>query len=145
MFGLTPYENRNSDMFDVFRDFRNLEKRFFDNTFPASGSFCTDIKDEGDHFLLEAELPGFKKEEISIDLADNVLTISAARSEEKEDKDPDGKYLRRERSFGSFQRSFGVENVDVDKIQAKYENGVLALTLPKKLPEQPVSRRLEIH
>ncbi|MCI5945515.1 MAG: Hsp20 family protein, partial [Oscillospiraceae bacterium] len=63
---------------------------------------------------------------------------------ENEEKDSDGKYIRRERSYGSYQRSFDVSTVDVDKIEAEYKNGILILNLPKKAPTEPVTKRLEI-
>ena len=69
---------------------------------------------------------------------------AAGHNTENDEKDKDGKYIRRERSYGSYQRSFDVSAVDVDKIEAEYKNGILILDLPKKAPAEPVAKRLEI-
>ena len=104
----------------------------------------TDIQDKGDSYLLSAELPGFKKEDIKLDLDGDLLTISATHSDESEKKN-EGGYLCRERHFGSYSRSFDVSQIQQDGIRASYKDGVLELTLPKKeakpLPER---RAIEI-
>ena len=105
-------------------------------------SFRTDVSDDGDSYKLEAELPGFKKEDISIDIDNECLTISAERSFDK--KDDKNNYVKRERYYGSYSRSFDVSNIDIDKIEASYTDGILTLILPKKAAEIPASRRLEI-
>lgn len=102
---------------------------YFDNSF---GSFGTDISDEGSSYKLTADLPGFEKGDIHIDVKNDMLTVSAERHSEVEDKDKKGKFVRQERSYGSYKRSFSLGDVDADKIAAKYDNGVLTLTLPKK-------------
>ncbi len=139
MYGLTPFEKRTYDLFDAFHDFE-------DNFFNASAvSGCkTDIKDEGEKYVLEAEMPGFEKEDIKLDLDGDRLIISAEHSASNEEKDDNGKYIRRERSFGSYSRSFDVSTVDIDNIAAEYKNGVLTLDLPKKQAAVPAARRLEI-
>ncbi|MGN1304886.1 MAG: Hsp20/alpha crystallin family protein [Oscillospiraceae bacterium] len=139
MYGITPFEKKTYDLFNAFHDF---EDNFFGGT--ALSSCRTDIKDEGDKFVLEAELPGFEKNDIKLDLDGDSLVITAEHSTVNEEKDNDGKYIRRERSYGSYQRSFDVSAVDTDRIDAEYKNGVLILDLPKKTPETPVTRRLEI-
>ncbi|MGN0599128.1 MAG: Hsp20/alpha crystallin family protein [Oscillospiraceae bacterium] len=139
MYGITPFEKKTYDLFNAFHDF---EDNFFGGT--ALSSCRTDIKDEGDKFVLEAELPGFEKNDIKLDLDGDNLVITAEHSTVNEEKDNDGKYIRRERSYGSYQRSFDVSAVDTDRIDAEYKNGVLILDLPKKSPETPVTRRLEI-
>lgn len=141
MFGLTPFENRSYDMFRTFRDF---EREFFGDNTQMINAFRTDVQDAGDHFVLEAELPGFQKDEINIDVQEDCLTIAAEHATQNDEKDDKGNYLRRERSYGTFRRSFGLENIDAQKVAAKYQNGILTLTLPKKEPQKPVSRRLEI-
>ena len=93
---------------------------------------------------MESELPGFEKEDINIDIKDDYLTISAEHSSNDEEKDEKGNYIRRERSFGSYKRSFGISDVEHDGISAEYKNGVLTIELPKKKVEEPVSKRLEI-
>jgi HSP20 family protein len=84
------------------------------------------------------------KDAISIDADRGVLTISAERHSEAEDKDKKGKYIRRERSYGCYKRSISLGDVDQSNISAKYENGVLTLTMPKKAPELPEAKRIEI-
>ncbi len=143
MFGLTPYERKNSAMsYDPFKAFENFEREFF----KANGlaEFKTDIKDTGKEYELEADLPGFKKEDINIELDDNYLTIQAERKYENDEKDKKGNYVRRERSYGSFSRSFDVSGIDVSAIKASYQDGVLKLVLPKKEEAVPATRRLEI-
>ena len=106
--------------------------------------FRTDIRDAGDRFILEAELPGFQKEDIKLDLKDGILTISAQHSENKDEKDDKGQYIRRERRYGSFTRSFDVTGVDEEHITASYNNGVLELSLPKVVPVVPEAKRIAI-
>ncbi len=139
MYGLTPFEKRTYDLFNAFHDF---EDNFMSS--PDVSRFKTDIKDEGSKFVLEAEMPGFNKEDIKLDLDGDRLTISAEHSTSKDEKDDNGKYIRRERTFGSYSRSFDVSAVDTDKIGAEYKNGVLVLDLPKKQNTAPTPKRLEI-
>lgn len=108
---------------------------FFDAPFftdDHSGSFGTDITDEGDAYQLTADLPGFDKKDIKVQVQNNTVSVSAERHSEAEDKDKKDKFLRQERSYGSYRRTFTVGS-DVDKanIKAKYEDGVLTVTLPK--------------
>ena len=143
MFELIPFDRRTRNMtsFDPFRMFDEMDRRFFTGA-PAVSAFRTDVLDTGDAFKLEAELPGFKKEDIKIDIENDCLTISAVRNaDNKEEKD---NYVKRERFYGSFTRSFDVSGVNVDAIEAAYTDGVLTVTLPKKAAEVPASRRLEI-
>lgn len=144
MFDMMPFDRRNHfSMYNPFRDLDNWERSFFDN---MSSGFNTDIKDKGDHFELEADLPGMKKEDIAVDIEGDCLTISAQRNSETEKKDDKSNYLRRERSYGSYSRSFDISNVKSEEITGSYENGVLKLVLPKRNPETtPTSRRLDIH
>ena len=94
------------------------------------------------NYILQAELPGFTKEDITIDLKNDVLTIAASHKEEKKEEDKETKYLRRERRESSYSRSFRVANVTPEDIAATYENGVLEVTFPKrdKLPEKEAQR-----
>lgn len=128
---------------NLFHYLDNMEKNFFTG-FGDVSQFRCDIQDQGDRFLLEAELPGFKKENIKIDLNGNNLTISASHNSESEERDQKNGYIRRERKFGSFSRSFDVSGIDVSKIDAEYTNGILALTLPKKQPETPAATSINI-
>lgn len=157
MFEIRPFERR-SEVYNPFREFDELEKAFFgDDFFPmmampmhrgrhrgSLAEFRTDIRDTGDSYLLEADLPGFNKEDINIEFDDDVMTIKAERHSNHEEKDERGNYVRCERSYGSYQRSFDLSGINTEGMKASYDNGVLQLTLPKK--EEPVStsRRLEI-
>ena len=149
MFGLTC---RNQDMttFNPWHDMEEFEKAFFSNPFgsffnaPALNQFRTDVTDEGDHYLLETDLPGFEKKDITLDIHDDMLTIRAERKSKVEEKDKKDKVIRMERSYGSYQRSFDISGVDADQIKAKYTDGVLCLTLPKLERSLPQGRRLEI-
>lgn len=136
---LTPFERRNYDIWGAFRDF---EDSFFNS--PTVSGCRTDIRDMGDRYLLESELPGFDKEDIRLDLDGDYLTVSAQRSTEKEEGDKNGNYLRRERSTSSYRRSFNIAACDSEKIDAEYRNGILTVTLPKKQEQQPAAKRLEI-
>lgn len=99
---------------------------------PNNAVMKTDIKEKADSFTLEMDLPGYKKEDVKADLKDGYLTINAEHKEETEDKDKDGKYLRRERYYGNCSRSFYVgEDVTQEDIKAKFENGILSITVPK--------------
>ena len=141
MFGMLPFDNSDNHVFDTFDNFTRDLFRRSNTELPA---FRTDIRDTGDAFVLEAELPGFKKEDIALDLKDGILTISAAHEEKSEDKDEKSTYIRRERKYGSFNRSFDVTGIDENGITAAYENGVLVLTLPKAKPVEPEARRIAI-
>ena len=99
------------------------------------------MTDEGDHYLLEADLPGFEKKDITLDIQNDTLIVRAERKSKVEEKD---KVIRMERSYGSYTRSFDISGVDADKIKAKYVDGVLRLTLPKLEQRLPEGRRLEI-
>ena len=141
MFELIPF-GRTHTSFDPFRELDEMERAFFGSNNNGRVAFRTDVIDAGDAFKLEAELPGFKKEDIKIDIENDCLTISAERkSETKDEKD---NYVKRERVYGSFSRSFDVSGINVDGIEAAYTDGVLTVTLPKKAAEIPASRRLEI-
>ena len=124
--------------------FDDFERSFFPVDRSQMPAFRTDIKDEGDHFLLEADLPGFRKEDIDLHLQDGLLTITAKHDETSENKDENGKYVCRERRVGSFTRSFNVSGIQEDAISASYENGVLKLTLPKQGEPEPQSRKIAI-
>lgn len=107
-------------------------------------AFRTDIRDAGECFILECELPGFCKEDIRLDLKDGILTIAAQRSESEEDKAQKGQYIRRERRYGTFSRSFDVTGIDESGITAAYKDGILELRLPKARPVVPEAKRIAI-
>ena len=139
---LVPYSRKNHSVYNPFQDFDDLEKAFFSDR--SLGELKTDIKDLGESYALEADLPGFKKEDIHVDIEDGYMTISAERSNETEKKDDKGNFVRRERSYGSFSRSFDVSSVKTEDITGEYKDGVLTLTMPKKEENVPTSRRIEI-
>ena len=107
----------------------------------------TDVKETDKNYEIDMDLPGFKKDEIKAELNDGYLTISADRSFEKDEKNTEGEYIRRERSYGSCSRSFFVgDTVKEEDIKAKYENGILSLTIPKTEPEKlpPKTKQIAI-
>ena len=122
----------------------------FDNMFPFDEKFFTekkdplygknvsrlmktDVRETEKTYELDIDLPGFKKDEISIELENGYLTVSAAKGLDKDEEDKKGKYIRKERYAGAMQRSFYVgENLTDEDIKAKYENGILKLSVPKK-------------
>ena len=124
-------------MFPAFFDNGDLENSF--------SGFKTDVMEKDGNYVLEAELPGFKKEDINVDLKDNILTISASHNEEKNEEDKNTKYIRKERHTTSYSRSFRVANVTHEDIKAAYNNGVLEVTFPKRdaLPEKE-TKKIEI-
>ena len=131
-----PFEDFN-EMFPAFFDNGDLEKSF--------AGFKTDVMEKDGNYVLEAELPGFNKEDINVDLKDDILTISAAHNEEKNEEDNKTKYIRKERHSASYSRSFRVANVTHEDIKAAYNNGVLEVTFPKRdaLPEKE-TKKIEI-
>ena len=143
MFELVPYtRKRNVTFYNPFDELEDMQRRFFGEV--AVRDFKTDIRDEGENYLLEADLPGFKKEDISVNIEGETLTIRAERTESTDEKDSKGNYIKRERSYGSFSRSFDMTGIRVEDVAAAYESGVLKLTLPKKQETLPTSRKLEI-
>ena len=140
MFELIPFTTRHVNAYDPFRAFDELQRSFF-NERPTLG-FRTDVIDTGDAYKLDAELPGFKKEDICIDVENDCLTISVERKVEDEDKRPN--YVKRERVYGSFSRSFDVSGINVEGIEAAYKDGILTLTMPKKVEQKPARCKLEI-
>ena len=113
MFELTPFDHRDRlSFYHPFRDLDKLEEAFFGNNF--SGGFRTDIKDSGDTYLLEAELPGFQKDDIAIDIKGDYLTITAEHSSETEEKREKDNYVRRERSYGSCLKKKTVYQIPED-------------------------------
>lgn len=142
MFGITPY-TKYRGTYDPFREFERLEKELFSGK-DSVASFKTDIKDNGDAYLIEAELPGFKKEDIRVDIANGTLTVSAERKHEEETKDGKGNIIHSERTYGCFERSFDISEINENAVTAEYTDGVLKLELPKKTEVVPEARRLEI-
>lgn len=141
MFELMPFGYRRVSAYNPFRDFEEMSRSFWDNT--NVSAFRTDITEKDGNYILEADLPGFKKEDISVDIDKDCLTITAEHKSEEKEENADS-YIRRERYYGSYTRSFNVKGIDTEAITAAYNDGVLTLTMPKKEPEVPAARRLEI-
>ena len=115
---------------------------FFGNEFSRFDNVKTDVIDKGDNYLLQAELPGFQKEDIKIDLDKDTLTISAKHKEEsKEKKDS---YVRQERRYQSYCRSFHIPDIKKEDIMAVYNNGVLEIILPKENADIKEKKSIEI-
>lgn len=118
------FRNGFFDGFDDFMDWPTISTN--------SSLTKSDVKDAGDHFELQMDLPGFKKEDVKLQLKNGVLSFEATKKQENEQKE-DGKYLRRERFQGSCSRSFYVgKAVEEGDISAKFVDGVLTVTVPKK-------------
>lgn len=126
-----------SAMFPAMFDDGGLEKAF--------AGFNTDVMEKDGNYILQAELPGFNKEDIHVDLKNNILSISASHNEEKKEEDEKTKYIRKERHSASYSRSFRVANVLPEDISASYKDGILEVTFPKReaLPEKE-AKKIEI-
>ena len=125
------------NLFDDFMDdfsfptFPNVDKELYGKH--AKNLMKTDVKETGNAYEIDIDLPGFKKDEITVDLENGYLTISAAKGLDKDEEDKKGKYIRKERYAGTMQRSFYVgDAITHEDIKAKFENGILSLTIPKK-------------
>lgn len=120
-------------IFDDFMDFRfpEIDKELYGKH--TGHVMKTDVREKEDGYEVIMDLPGFKKEEIEVQLENGYLSVSAAKGLDKEEKDQNGKYIRRERYAGTMSRSFYVgENVTENDIHAKFEDGVLHLEVPKQ-------------
>ena len=135
----------NTNLFDDFFDFPfyddKAEKKLYGHH--AANLMKTDIQEHDDGYTLEMDLPGFKKEEIQIELNNGYMTISAAKGLDEDEKDKkSGKYIRRERYTGSCQRSFYVgEDVTEEDIKAEFKHGILKLFVPKKEAKPAVEQK----
>jgi HSP20 family protein len=146
MFGLTPYNRRNSeitrrgDLFNVFEDF--FHDSFLPTSFGGMQSIRADISETEKEYRIDAEIPGAKKEDIKLDLRDDVLTISVEHNEEVEEERD--RYIRKERRHGSYSRSFYVDNVRNEEVSAKYVDGILSIRLPKQEGERKDRYKIDI-
>ena len=135
----------NTNLFDDFFEFPfyddKAEKKLYGHH--AANLMKTDIQEHDDGYTLEMDLPGFKKEEIQIELNNGYMTISAAKGLDEDEKDKkSGKYIRRERYTGSCQRSFYVgEDVTEEDIKAEFKHGILKLFVPKKDAKPAVEQK----
>lgn len=146
----TSHARRNEiENYNPFREMDALERRFFRNPFEffSGGSlagFRTDVTDTGDAYLLEADLPGFAKEDIHLDIRGDLLAVRAERRNRHEERDASERVIRSERIYGNYVREFDLSGVNADEITARYEDGVLKLRMPKKQESLPASRTLTI-
>ena len=119
------------DWFDFDRDFWGRKNPLYGKN--AKNIMKTDIREHDTGYELDVDLPGFKKDEINIELENGYLTISAAKGLDKDEQDKKGKYIRKERYAGAMQRSFYVgDAVTEEDVKAKFEDGILKLSIPKK-------------
>jgi len=140
MFGLTPYRsNYYVSAYDPWKEMEEFERRFFGQRTP---SMKTDIRETENAYILESDLPGFGREDIHAEIKDGYLTIRAEHKSENENKNES--YLRRERSYGSFSRTFDLDGIDAEAITASFKNGVLTLELPKMQKKDEEARKVEI-
>ncbi len=127
---------------DFFNDTFNKVQRPFRS---GSALMTTDVKEYEDRFELEIELPGFNKEDVAATLKDGYLKIEAKREEKTEEAENAGKYIRRERYIGSVERSFYVgEEVTQDDIKAKFDNGMLEISIPKIMTKPEIEETKQI-
>ena len=125
--------------FPEFKEFRNIDRKLYGHN--AAREMKTDVHEHDDHYEMHIDLPGFKKEEITLTLENGYLTVAAAKGLDVDKENKKGKIIRQERYAGAMQRSFYVgDQLTEEDITAKYEHGVLSLTIPKqeviKLPEK---------
>ncbi|RMD92824.1 MAG: Hsp20/alpha crystallin family protein [Calditrichaeota bacterium] len=130
------------DLLDVAEEMNHFMNNLFGDTaretsfYKGTWTPAVDISEDKDNFYLNVELPGMKKEDVKVSYEDGILTIKGEKKSEREEKDVN--FHRVERTFGMFERSFRVPNKIVeDKIDAKFENGVLTITLPKAEEAKP--------
>lgn len=124
------------NLFDELFD-EAFEKRFWGGRDPLYGKNArnlmkTDVAEGDDCYKVAIDLPGFRKEDLKVDLKNGYLTVTATKGLDKEQKNEDGRYIRRERYAGSCSRSFYVGDVRPDEVKCRYESGVLMLVLPKR-------------
>ncbi len=150
---LVPWRKETGlDLFDDLGNFQQEMNRLFDVTLHRPFKFgngdklwapAVDIMDEKDQIKVKADLPGLKKEDIEVNVENDVLTIKGEKKEEKETKEKD--YIRSERYYGAFHRAFTLPaSVDAAKVNASYKEGVLEISLPKKEGAKAKQNKIEI-
>ena len=134
------------NLFDDMFDFDDFDKEFNRMMRPLYGKHAqnmmkTDVRETENSYELDIDLPGFKKDEINVQLDNGYLSISAAKGLDKDEEKKDGKYIRRERYAGAMNRTFYVgDNLTQQDIQAKFEDGILKISVPKKDPQPAVEQ-----
>lgn len=141
MFDLIPFDRRGNNVFDVFD--RMMDDSFFGQGMHDILPCRTDIVDKGNSYLIKADMPGFTKEDIHIDIQGDQLTITAEHKQEVSENKKN--FVRRERRCGTLSRSFDIQGIDSGKITAAYTNGVLELTLPKVQEVKPETKTIQIN
>lgn len=145
MFELKPF-GKTEDLFE--RMLKSFNEVFDRNEISALQSnfntFRTDVRETEKAYFVEAELPGFEKEDITIDADDNYLTIHAKRDVKEETRGEDDQIIRQERRYGEFMRRFYVDNMNEEKIKAKLKKGILKIEIPKLKPTKPSRKQIEI-
>ncbi len=141
MFELIPRRYNTVRRINPYSIFNQMEDSFNDNKETVYG-INTDIKETENGYMLEASLPGFKKEDITLEINKDVLVINAKKDQEV--KEENNGYLRREINRGQFRRSFNVDGIKVEDINAKYENGILEVNLPKQEEKAKHNKLIEI-
>ena len=146
MFGLVPFVSNNDLQIEenVFDRLMNVFDEPFMQSFHTP-EFKVDVKDNKDSYDLTAELPGLKKEDISLTYNNNYLTIATKNEQSKDEKDEKGNYVRRERSQSSMSRSFYIDNIDETKCTADYKDGVLTVHMPKLTEARPTGHTIAIN
>ena len=130
------------NLFDDMFDFDDFDKEFNRMMRPLYGKHAqnmmkTDVRETDNSYELDIDLPGFKKDEIKVELDNGYLSISASKGLDKDEEKKDGKYIRRERYAGAMNRTFYVgDNLTQQDIQAKFEDGILKISVPKKDVQQ---------
>ena len=130
------------NLFDDMFDFDDFDKEFNRMMRPLYGKHAqnmmkTDVRETDNSYELDIDLPGFKKDEIKVELDNGYLSISAAKGLDKDEEKKDGKYIRRKRYAGAMNRTFYVgDNLTQQDIQAKFEDGILKISVPKKDVQQ---------
>lgn len=148
MYNLQPSRRKNNDLIgnffgrDMINDFFNNDFFNTDLFFDSNTGIKADIKQNDKEYIIEAEVPGFDKDEIEVNIENNYLTISAKRNEEINEESKN--YIRKERKINTVSRSFYVDDVKANLINADYKNGILTIKMPKDFSVKPKTKRIDI-
>ena len=134
---MMPNRSYLDDVFDDFMFPRVKESDF--------GKMRCDIYEKDNVYYLEMDIPGFDKSDVNIEIDDNdYLTITAEKNNENTEEDENKNYIRKERSYGKYQRSFYISGIDKENVEASFSNGILKVTMPKKVEEKSRAQKIEI-
>jgi len=147
MFSMIPYRSNRSlrtrdDERDLFNPFADDFFRAFFGDERYMVNMKVDVEDKGDHYLLEADLPGIDRENLRVDVDNGIMTITAEVKKENDEKKKN--YVCHERRWGTSSRSFNLDGIDENNITGEFKDGVLKLTLPKQAEAKATSRKIEI-